>query len=165
VATRRLDATLNGGAGEVQSVAVGQNDKILADGTADGTVQLWDVASHHQTGSLSTGSHGAVLSLAFSRDGNTLAVSGADGTVQLWDVTTQQPAGRIPYSNQKVWSVAFSPDGQTLASGDAHKVRLWEMGYLVDTASRLCNSRQGPLTRAEWRQYVPPGQPYRAVCA
>jgi WD40 repeat protein len=150
VATRRLDATLNGGAGEVQSVAVSQNDKILADGTADGTVQLWDVASHHQTGSLSTGSHGAVLSLAFSRDGNTLASGSADGTVRLWDVATRQQIGDpLGADTGAVFSVAFSPDGKTLASGDAHKVRLWEMGYLVDTASRLCNSRQGPLTRAE----------------
>jgi WD40 repeat protein len=65
-----------------------------------------------------------------------------------------------------VASVAFSPDGKTLATADGDgNAGLWNVSYLADVLARLCSQVGGSLTRTEWTRYVPPGPSYRNVCA
>jgi WD40 repeat protein/transcriptional regulator with XRE-family HTH domain len=86
--------------------------------------------------SLATGA-GFVNSVAFSRDGRTLASGSSDGMVRLWDIAnpsrprplgqplTTGPRRTIAGGAVGVTSVAFSPDGHTLASGNNGTVQLW----------------------------------------
>ena len=79
-------ARLSGPAGPGNSVAFSpDSSKILAAGSADGTVRLWDMATGRQITALA-GPAGPVDSVAFSPDGTTLAASSADHAVRLWDV-------------------------------------------------------------------------------
>ena len=59
-------------------------------------------------------------------DGQTLASD--DKSVKLWEVNSGRSLRALEGHTNGVWSVAFSPDGQTLASGSSdNSVRLWEV--------------------------------------
>ena len=117
-------AVLTSHSGAVDSVTFSPDGTTLATGNADGTVRLWDIASHRQITAL-TGPAGPVTSVALSPDGTTVATGNADGTVRVWDVATHR---QITALTRPVTSVALSPDGKTLATGDADgTVRLWDI--------------------------------------
>lgn len=75
--------------------------------------------------------HGSMVRAArFSPDGRVLATGGADSTVLLWDTSTphpEQPVGTLHAAPGGVNTLAFSPDGHTLAVGAKDSVDLWNV--------------------------------------
>ncbi len=139
----RLGAPLTGPANTVYSLAFSPAAgvpaaNILAAGSADDTVRLWQVTAGGpasvQIRALArlTGPAGYVESVAFSPDGRLLAAGSADRTVRLWNVAhPAKPAalGRpLTGPGALVDSVAFSPDGRMLAAASQDdKVWLWSV--------------------------------------
>ncbi|HEY9295168.1 MAG TPA: serine/threonine protein kinase, partial [Phormidium sp.] len=92
-------------------------------------IKLWSV----QTGELlqilnSTTEAHAMWSLAFSPDGKILAGGTLDTfSVKLWSVETGQEIQTLTGHSKPVTAVAFSPNGQTLASIDIRTIKLWRI--------------------------------------
>ena len=72
---------------QVYAVAFSPDGSLLATGSNDALVRLWDVASGQALGEPLKG-HSRILvpSVAFDPRGRTLASGGEDGTLMLWDV-------------------------------------------------------------------------------
>ncbi|MFM6203769.1 WD40 repeat domain-containing protein, partial [Planktothrix sp.] len=66
-------------------------------------------------------------------DGKILASGGSDPKIQLWDVATGKIQASLQTNQQRVLSLAFSPDGTTLASTDGSesgynsKIKFWNL--------------------------------------
>jgi WD40 repeat protein len=107
----------------VAEVAFSPDGRLLASTGDGGTVLLRDPL----TGALvrTLGGGAPVVSFAFSPNGRFLA--GASGrVVHLWDVSTGDLVLTYGQHEVSVGCVAFSPDGELLASGDAGgSVHLW----------------------------------------
>jgi WD40 repeat protein len=121
----------------VLSVAFGTGPEgrlLLASGSDDGTVRLWDPATGRHLGAPLTGHTEMVVSVAFGTGpgGRLLLASGGhDGSVRLWDPATGRQMGApLTGHTEMVVSVAFGtgPGGRLLlASGSVDRtVRLWE---------------------------------------
>ncbi len=129
-----LGQRLAGHNGVAHSVAFSPDGKILAIGSGDDTVRLWDVATRALLGPPLTGHTDGVSAVAFSPDGKILATGSYDDTVRLWDVATNTSIGRplTVHTNDvdsvaSISAVAFSPDGKILAADDDDDVRLWDV--------------------------------------
>jgi WD40 repeat protein len=119
---------LKGHTALVYSVAFSPDGKLLATGSFDNSIKLWDFAAGKEARTL-TGHTAPVYCVAFSPDGSTLASSGLDKTIKLWNVADGKFLRDLTGHTDIVDSVAWSPDGKLLASGAGNadkSVRLWD---------------------------------------
>jgi WD40 repeat protein len=122
-----------GGYPPVWCLGFSPDSKRLAVGYGNGEVVFWDLARSAQKSQLvpCSGRHRllhrcGINALAFSPDGRTLATL-AGRTVRLWDVESGQERLTLTGHGQHAWSVAFTRDGNFLATGGWDgTVRLWD---------------------------------------
>jgi WD40 repeat protein len=128
VATGSLLASVEGkpDVSRVDSAAFSPDTSLLAVGTLDGTVQLWDATTAAELYAM-TGHSGDVYDVTFSPDGKMLASAGEDQTVRVWDVATGTEQFVLQGHAGMVESVAFSPHSTVLASGSWDGIRLWNL--------------------------------------
>jgi WD40 repeat protein/tRNA A-37 threonylcarbamoyl transferase component Bud32/type II secretory pathway pseudopilin PulG len=115
--------------GAVFSVAFSPDGTRLASGSADRTVQVWDLRSPSSSPLILSGHDGNVYSVAFSSDGFRLATSSADKFVRVWDLRTPTAAPlRVQGPQAALESLAFSRDGSQLAAASLDKtIRIWNL--------------------------------------
>jgi WD40 repeat protein len=133
---REVEAPYDRHTGEVLTAKYSSDGEWIASAGTDRTVRVWRAANRQDQGVLQ-GHIGDINDLEFAADGHRLAsvsyapgrgsVAHHDGTVRLWEVGSQGAASVLRGHKLYVYPVAYSPDGQWIASGDwDNKVFLWD---------------------------------------
>jgi WD repeat-containing protein 61 len=106
---------------------VGANDKLLAAGTQQGGVNIWDMQSREKVSSLETRDK-FVMSVAFSPDGSKVAGGGQDGNINIFDVAQNTLLQKMEGHALPVRSLRFSPDGTLLyTASDDMRVNVYDV--------------------------------------
>jgi WD40 repeat protein len=119
-----------------RALSFSPDERLLATGSWDGTVKLWDVES----GALlwSGWQTDIVENLAFAPDGQMLASCGDDATIRLWDVKSGANVQTIE-APCIVYAVAWNPDGTQLASSYSDgRIQVWELQTTQATQPATC---------------------------
>ncbi|MET0645310.1 MAG: caspase family protein [Pyrinomonadaceae bacterium] len=147
----------------VLAVALSPDGKLVASGSRDQTIKIWDVATGLELRTL-LGHGNTVRRLAFSPDGRKLASAGtSDQTARLWNVETGEHKvlkEKTPWNlsdpefsskespdeeegseesginyYEGTTAVAFSPDGRTVVTSNYKALKVWdaENGKLLRT--------------------------------
>lgn len=148
-ATGRYLTTLTnqGTTGVGSPAAFSPDGGTVAASDANGGIYLWSTTSYRSLGVLKDPSDQPNFEIAYDpAKAGYLAAANGNGTAYLWNTQTESVVRRFPDPDGKgAGSIAFSPDGSTIATGDLDgDVRLWDTGSGAPTG-RLTGLKGGKV--------------------
>ena len=134
---------------QYESLAFHPDGQLLATGTKEGAIRVWDVKTAGKVETFRGGSSAPIAALSFSENGYYLAAA-AKGTniVQVWDLRKLSVAGSIDLgADAQVSSIKFDPSAQFLAvvgtDARVYANKSWALLYTFD-------GNTAEITSADW---------------
>jgi len=114
------------GKNEIRTLSYSPNGRILASGSLDKTIKLWDAKTGQLQQTLE-GHEGEILALSYSPDGNVLASGSSDSTIKFWDAKSGQLKQTLKGHERAILTLSYNDDGHVLASGSSEgTIKLWD---------------------------------------
>jgi WD40 repeat protein/serine/threonine protein kinase len=107
----------------IRALSFHANGRWLLTGEMNGDLQMWDAQTGQRLGE-PLRHNGEVRALAVSSDGRRVLVGCWDRWAHLWDLDGRRELKSFLHQDP-VSALAFSPDGQLLATGGGKTIRIW----------------------------------------
>jgi WD40 repeat protein len=134
----------------IRAVDFTPDGRTLVAGLSDKTVRLFDLGTREWQSTFK-GHTRPIVSLAMAADGRTMVTGAVDrtraatgGEAIVWDLALRKARATLPLPDG-VWSVAYAPDGKSIAVGGRDKrIHLWDAVAGVEREEL----KQGNVVRA-----------------
>jgi WD40 repeat protein len=107
------------------SVSFSPTGTLLASGTSDGKVQIFDIESTEPLKHELEGHSQQVFSVCWSHDGSKVASGSVDESMKIWDASTGECLHTIKVELGQICHVAWSADGSRIASSTYSWIRIY----------------------------------------
>jgi len=128
-----------GEGGSIFALALSPDGKTIACGRDDGSVQRWNTDGEIED--IWMGNLSDVLSVSWSPSGGHIASGSEDGTILIRKAGSGEvDVGPIETEQNQLWSLAYSPSGDRIASGGDKTICIWDSNtgeLLVDPIKDL----------------------------
>ena len=146
---------LRGHQSDVWDADFSPDGKVLATGSSNKTIRLWDLATG-ETIHIFSGDTNGFAEIAFSPDGKTIVAAGdTDKSARILDVASGQTVKLLSGHTGAVVDVALSPDGKYIVTASLDfTARIWDVA--TGQTLHVLTGHSGHLTRMA----VPPDGKY-----
>lgn len=138
------DITCYGHTGWVRCVTYSPDGTLIASGSDDKSIKIWDAKTGLEIASL-LGHSEWVERVLFSPDSARIASASHDGTIKVWDVANQSEIATLKAHSaddaiSRVYDAAFSPDGTQIAGAyEDGYVKIWDSTTGTETHTLLAH--------------------------
>ena len=154
----------------VSAISFSNDGKLLVFGDETGVLTIWDLDAKRVLKKL-PGHESDITDLEFNADNSLLASTSRDGTARLWIMENLNDLpielddhGKGIESEGWVWSVSFSPDGESLVTGAGDSnIRIWPVKP-EGMANEICNYISENMMNSTWVAYVADNIDYQYTC-
>jgi WD40 repeat protein len=119
----------------IRAVAFASGSPLLASGSGDGSVYLWNVADGHLALLRSNRTRGRVRAVSVSPDGGVVRAAGEDATLQTINADGVTSEVKMPDNVDWIRAIADIGEGETVIGCEDGGVRLVRAGHLSDLAN------------------------------
>ena len=146
----------------IESIAISDNDSILAVGDSKGLVYLkinneWTIPPGHMA---------SILEMTFSNDLNLFASASSDKAIRIYNLSDLSKDPLVLSDNvSRVTSIVFTTDNKRILAGTHNRTfKSWPIN-LQEMGGRICNYVSRNMTPEEWNQYIGPSIDYQMTCS
>jgi len=127
----------------VRVIAVSPDNKIIAGGTEDGIIKLWDRDSDFSESQLDITLPTGVFGLEFSHNGKYLAAGEASGRILIWDTEENTQFVELTGHNARVSDIEFSNDDQLMSTSSWDQTaHIYDMNNIFNLPIELTDHNQ-----------------------
>lgn len=110
----------------INAMAFSPDGAHLASINEEGVLRKWDTHTGQALEEPVSIAEKGMIGIAIAPDGKHLATVSADKRLHVWDMSTAQLVSEFA-SDEPIYSMAFSPDGDRLITGSESKLQLWDL--------------------------------------
>lgn len=149
--------TLGGHDADVVSVALNEEGTIVATGSSNGQISLWDMTTGELLEQKELGIN--ISRIDISYDGKIVAAGGQDGTILLWQIEDDNNTQHMGRCGAEVQWLTFSPRGQVLAAVCDGQAWVWKIEDMANAVTYPSNDLK-KVKFVLWPDSLYPGGPW-----